>query len=33
VSLEALVPGFALDRLPRAPVPVDPDHVRRILFG
>jgi len=32
VSLEALVSRFALDRLPRAPVPVDPDHVQRILF-
>ncbi len=32
VSLEALVPRFALDRLPRAPVSVDPAQVHRTLF-
>ena len=32
ISLDALVPRFALDRLPRAPVPVDPAHVREVLF-
>lgn len=32
VSLEALVPRFALDRLPRAPVPVDPSAVHEVLF-
>lgn len=33
VSLDALVPRFGLDRLPRAPVPVDPARVERVLFG
>ncbi len=32
VSLQALVPRFALDRLPRAPVAVDPSAVHDVLF-
>jgi glutamyl-tRNA synthetase len=32
-SLDALVPRFSLERLPRAPVHVDPGRVRTALFG
>ncbi len=32
VSLEELVPGFTLDRLPRQPIPVEPATVRDVLF-
>jgi len=32
-SLDALVPTFALERLPRQPIQVDPSRVRAVLFG
>jgi glutamyl-tRNA synthetase len=32
-SLDALVPKFALERLPRQPIQVDPSRVRAVLFG
>lgn len=32
VSLEELVPGFTLDRLPRQPISVEPSMVRDVLF-
>jgi glutamyl-tRNA synthetase len=33
VGLAELVPRFALERLPRAAVAVDPEHVHTVLFG
>ena len=33
VALDALVPRFALDRLPRTPITVDPAQVNPVLFG
>ena len=33
VSLEDLVPRFALERLPRAPIAVDPPQVNEVLLG
>ncbi|MGZ6098404.1 MAG: tRNA glutamyl-Q(34) synthetase GluQRS [Myxococcaceae bacterium] len=32
VSVEELVPGFTLDRLPRQPIPVEPSIVHDVLF-
>ena len=33
LSLEELVPGFTLDRLPPRPITVDPSRVREVLLG